>query len=143
MGRLLGFQTDGQLTDSSATEGANNPSDSNEGWDGSGDYTNNYFAAKGEIHVAMKLAAGKYTITAYLNSYQSSMSAAIYDGNNNFVVGKLLCGEHGGGEGYVVTFTLEVTAESEFKLIIGKSRSHGEDVRQVGWQAIAVAQITE
>lgn len=136
--------TDGIRSDLIGTEGAvaeNNPVDND--IPGGGDYTNNYNTARGEVHVAMKLAAGKYTITAYLNSYQSSMSAAIYDGNNNFVVGKLLCGEHGGGEGYVVTFTLEVTAESEFKLIIGKSRSHGEDVRQVGWQAIAVAQITE
>ncbi len=136
--------TDGICSDLIGTEGAvaeNNPVDND--IPGGGDYTNNYNTARGEVHVAMKLAAGKYTITAYLNSYQSSMSAAIYDGNNNFVVGKLLCGEHGGGEGYVVTFTLEVTAESEFKLIIGKSRSHGEDVRQVGWQAIAVAQITE
>lgn len=138
--------TDGQLTDSSATEGANNPSDSNEGWDGSGDYTNNYFAAKGEIHVAMKLAAGKYQITAYLNSYQSPLAAAIYDGNNNFVVGKSMINADladNESQGWVVTFTLDVSAESEFKLVVGKCRSHGEQKRQVGWQAIAVAQITE
>ena len=137
--------TDGIRSDLIGTEGAvadNNPIDND--IPGGGDYTNNYNTARGEVHVAMKLAAGKYTIKAYLNSWQSSMSAAIYDGNNNFVVGKLLCGEHGNsGEGYEITFTLEVTAESEFKFVVGKSRTHGNGDFQVGWQAIAVAQITE
>lgn len=139
--------TDGIRSDLIGTEGAvaeNNPVDND--IPGGGDYTNNYFAAKGEIHVAMKLAAGKYQITAYLNSYQSPLAAAIYDGNNNFVVGKSMINADladNESQGWVVTFTLDVSAESEFKFVVGKCRSHGEQKRQVGWQAIAVAQITE
>lgn len=139
--------TDGIRSDLIGTEGAvaeNNPVDND--IPGGGDYTNNYFAAKGEIHVAMKLAAGKYTITAYLNSYQSPLATAIYDGNNNFVVGKSMINADladNESQGWVVTFTLDVSAESEFKFVVGKCRSHGEQKRQVGWQAIAVAQITE
>lgn len=139
--------TDGIRSDLIGTEGAaagNNPVDND--ISGGGDYTNNYFAAKGEIHVAMKLVAGKYQITAYLNSYQSPLAAAIYDGNNNFVVGKSMINADladNESQGWVVTFTLDVSAESEFKLVVGKCRSHGEQKRQVGWQAIAVAQITE
>ncbi len=139
--------TDGIRSDLIGTEGAvaeNNPVDND--IPGGGDYTNNYFAAKGEIHVAMKLVAGKYQITAYLNSYQSPLAAAIYDGNNNFVVGKSMINADladDESQGWVVTFTLDVSAESEFKLVVGKCRSHGEQKRQVGWQAIAVAQITE
>lgn len=139
--------TDGIRSDLIGTEGAaagNNPVDND--ISGGGDYTNNYFAAKGEIHVAMKLAAGKYTITAYLNSYQSPLATAIYDGNNNFVVGKSMINADladNESQGWVVTFTLDVSAESEFKFVVGKCRSHGEQKRQVGWQAITVAQITE
>ncbi len=139
--------TDGIRSDLIGTEGAvaeNNPVDND--IPGGGDYTNNYNTARGEVHVAMKLAAGKYQITAYLNSYQSSLAAAIYDGNNNFVVGKSMINADladNESQGWVVTFTLDVSAESEFKFVVGKCRSHGEQKRQVGWQAIAVAQITE
>ena len=51
--------------------------------------------------------------------------------------------EPGDGSGWVVTFTLEVTAESDFNLVIGKSRSHGAADRQVAWQAVAVATLPE
>lgn len=135
--------TDGVLTGSEAEEGASNPSDSNEGWEGSNAYTNNYFAASGEIHIALRLSEGKYKITAYLNSYRAAMSAAVYDGNGNFIVGKHLVGESNSGTGWVVTFTLDVTQESTFNLVLGKSRSHGEKDRQVGWQAVAVAALPD
>ena len=136
--------TDGVLMGSNATEGSSNPSDSNESWEGSSEYTNNYYAASGEIHIAMHLAVGTYSITAYLNSWKADISAAIYDGNGNFVVGKNMINyEPGDGSGWVVTFTLEVTAESDFNLVIGKSRSHGAADRQVAWQAVAVAALPE
>ena len=132
--------TDGVMTDSGATEGTSNPVDN----DVAGDYTNNYFTASGEIHIGMRLAQGTYTITAYLNSWKADISSAIYDGNGNFIVGKnMINSEPGDGSGWVVTYTLEVTADSDFTLVIGKSRSHGAGDRQVGWQAIAVAALPE
>ena len=104
-------------------------------------YTNNYNTSSGEIHIAMALMAGKYEIKAYLNTYHASSSVGLYDGNGNFIVGKHLVGESDDGFGWVVTFTIDVTEASTFNLVVGKSRSHGDDGRQVGWQAVAVAEI--
>lgn len=136
--------TDGIRSDLIGTAGAeagSNPADNDiSGVDG---YTNNYNTANGEIHIAMNLATGKYEIKAYLNSWKAAMSVALYDGNNNFIVGKHLIGETNDGSGWEVTFTLDVTEASEFKLVLGKSRSHGDSDKQVGWQAVAIAQVTE
>lgn len=146
-GRSAFKWTDGVQIGTEATEGSVNPTDADEvgKWgDNAAQYTNNYIAASGEIHISMHLTEGKYTITAYLNSWKADISAAIYDGNGNFVVGKnMVNNEPGDGSGWVITFTLEVTAESDFNLVIGKSRSHGASDRQVGWQAVAVAALPE
>ena len=131
--------TNGMQTGTEATEGTVNPADvNNESWEGHDEYTNNYCTASGEIHIGLSLIEGRYQITAYLNSWKAAMSVAIYDGNHNFIAGKLLKDDSDDSTGWVVTFTLDVTSESEFSLVIGKSRSHDEN-RQVGWQAIAVA----
>lgn len=136
--------SDGILTDSGATEGSVNPSDSNEGWEGSGEYTNNYNTAGGEIHIKMHLGVGKYKISVYMNSWGADIATAIYDGNNNFVTGKIMINyEPDGGSGWVATYTLDVKEEGDFNLLIGKSRSHGANDRQVGWQAVAISSIEE
>lgn len=131
--------TDGIRSDLIGKEGAaagNNPVDNDV--PGGGNYTNNYNTAKGEIYIKMELATGKYQITAYLNSYRAAMSVALVDGNHNVLATQSVCEQSNDGTGWVVTFTLDVTTAGEFKLIIGKHRSHNED-RQVGWQAVAVA----
>ena len=137
--------TDGIRSDLIGTEGAaagNNPVDNDIA--GGGDYTNNYNTATGEIHIAMNLAAGKYVVKAYLNSWRADICSALYDGNHNFVAGKLMiCNEPSDGSGWVVTYTIDVTQESTFNLVIGKSRSHDASDRKVGWQAVAVAEISE
>lgn len=92
----------------------------------------------------MKLAAGQYVVKAYLNSWKADICSALYDGNHNFVAGKLMiCNEPSSGSGWVVTYTIDVTQESTFNLVIGKSRSHAAADRAVGWQAVAVAEISE
>ncbi|MDE7158475.1 MAG: hypothetical protein K2N74_02775, partial [Clostridiales bacterium] len=131
--------TDGMRSDlTEEPEDKTNPIDN----DTTAGYTNNYNTAKGEIHIGMHLTAGQYEIKVYLNSWKADICSAIYDGNNNFVVGKLMiCTEPGDGSGWVVTYTLNVTEESTFNLVVGKSRSHGAGDRQVGWQAVAVSEI--
>ena len=137
--------TDGKLTGSDAAEGTANGTDSNEGWEGKDEYTNNCFVTDGEVHIKMQLAAGKYVIKAYLYTKFGPMGTTLYDGHNNFVVGKqLIHDDHGNIEGYVVTFTIDVTEEGEFTLVVGKVRSHdgkhdGKN-REIGWQAISIAQ---
>ncbi len=135
--------SDGILTDSGATEGSANPSDSNESWEGAGEYTNNYNTAGGEIHIKMHLGVGKYQISVYMNSWCADIATAIYDGNNNFVTGKIMINyePYQVGSGWIATYTLDVKEESDFNLLIGKSRSHGSDDRQVGWQAVAISAI--
>lgn len=143
-GRSAFKWTNGVRSDiTDATEGTSNPTDSNEGWAGSGEYTNNYNTANGEIHIGMHLAKGAYTITVYLNSWKADLAAGIYDGDGNFIVGKVcLSNEPGDGSGWVVTFTLDVKEEDDFTLVIGKVRSHDAGDRQVGWQAVSVSEIS-
>ena len=140
-GRSAFKWTDGYRSDDAAAiEGTANPTDQNEGWEGHGEYTNNYNTAAGEIHIGMHLTAGTYTIKLYLNSWKADLAAAIYDGGKNFIAGKVcLSNEPNDGSGWVVTFTLEVTEEDDFTLVIGKVRSHDDGGRQVGWQAVSVA----
>lgn len=138
-GRTAFKWTNGKRSDlTEVPEDTTNPKDN----DTTEGYTNNYNTSAGEIHIAMHLAAGKYEVKVYLNSWKADICSAIYDGNNNFVVGKLMiCHEPGDGSGWVVTYTLDVKAESTFNLVVGKSRSHDASGRQVGWQAVAVAEI--
>ena len=142
--------TDGMLTGSGAESGTANPVDNDGGssWSpdatgGEDGYTNNISGAKGEVRITMHLAPGTYTINAYLDSWRSPEAAVIYDGNHNFIVGKTLINAdlgEGVREGWSVTFTLTVTETSDFMLVIGKCRSHDNDYREIGWQAIAIAQ---
>ena len=146
-GRSAFKWTNGMLTsDSGAEAGSANPVDNDGPWDkdatgGVDGYTNNYYAANGEIHIAMKLTEGTYTIRVYLNSWQSPQATGIYDGEGNFVTGKLLINAdiNDQGQGWEVTYTITVTQESTYKLVIGKARSHGDTDRKIGWQAVAVA----
>ena len=141
-----GFKwSNGMLIGSDAQEGSANPADvNNESWDGHDQYTNNYKTSNREIHIGMSLTEGTYTIKLYLNSWKADLAAGIYDGNGNFIVGKVcLSNEPGDGSGWVVTFTINVTKADNFTLVIGKVRSHDANDRQVGWQAVTIAKIEE
>lgn len=141
--------TDGVMTGSDATEGTVNPVDNDGSWDagatgGVDGYTNNCFVKNGEVHIKMHLAQGKFVITAYLYSKNAPIGASIYDGNNNFVVGKQLYNnDYDGVKCWAVTYTIDVKETGDFTLVVGKVRSHGDSGREVGWQAIAVSEIND
>ena len=129
--------TNGYLSGETAADN-NNPEDN----DCTPGYTNNYKTAKSELQISMHLAAGTYTIKAYLNAWSANCSTAFYNANGNYITGALLRNEGNepnDGRGYEVTFTITVEEEGDFTFVIGKVRSHEDGGRQVGWQAIAVA----
>ena len=143
-----GIRSDIQSSDEENYKASANPVDNDGGNDWSADgtggvdgYTNNYNSAVGEIHIQMHLAPGTYTIRAYLHSWKADLGTGIYDSEGNFITGKVcLSNEPGGDSDWLITFTLEVTKDDTFNLVLGKVRSHGSGDRQFGWSAIAVAQ---